>query len=148
MNVYHVLKHCQNTSLLEKHVTDTISCSSYTKGRFKGLSPGHCGYCVPCLIRRASISKAFGADATTYTLLPDLGSRSLDSTKAEGENIRSFQLMIHRLNKQPNVAKQMIRKPGPLTDYTAQELEEYEGVFVRGISEVGDIVKGVTVEPK
>ena len=54
------------------------SCSSIAKARWQGLAPGHCGFCVPCLIRRASITSAFGTDPTHYTLA-DLTARLIDA---------------------------------------------------------------------
>lgn len=40
----------------------TVSCSHPDVGRYRGESPGqHCGYCVPCIIRRASLA-AVGLD--------------------------------------------------------------------------------------
>src|SRR5262249_47198245 len=92
-----------NKSLLRRHVGETISCSSVTKARWHGLAPGHCGYCVPCLIRRAAIETAFGKDPTAYTI-PDLTARALDSRSAEGEHIRSFQIMADRLKARPDLA--------------------------------------------
>jgi hypothetical protein len=64
---------CRNPALLKKLATDSLSCSSPTKGRWQGLGIEHCGYCLPCLIRRAALMAAWGNgnDATTYTV-PDL----------------------------------------------------------------------------
>ena len=59
-----MLSECANSTFIAKNYDVTISCSSITKGRWKNLSPVHCGYCTPCLTRRASIEAAFGKDAT------------------------------------------------------------------------------------
>ncbi|MET0060994.1 MAG: Qat anti-phage system QueC-like protein QatC [Candidatus Thiodiazotropha endolucinida] len=138
---------CKNKHFLKKHAHETISCSSYTKARYKKLSLGHCGYCVPCLIRRASLETAFGQDRTEYRIVPDLTSQTLDASKAEGEGVRSFQLMASRLKRKPELARLLIHKSGPLSDYKDSEINEYAGVFLRGITEVGKLLKDVNVKP-
>jgi hypothetical protein len=117
-----------------------------TKARWQGLAPGHCGYCVPCLIRRAAIETAFGKDPTTYTI-PDLTARALDSRSAEGEHIRSFQMMAERLRARPDLATILIRKPGPLADYGDADIAAYAAVFARGIAEVSRIIGKTVVKP-
>ena len=51
---------CLNAALLAKLAPDSLSCSSPTKGRWQGLGIEHCGYCLPCLIRRAALESAWG----------------------------------------------------------------------------------------
>jgi hypothetical protein len=141
-----MLVDCANKALLKRYVGETISCSSVTKARWQGLAPGHCGYCVPCLIRRAAIEKAFGSDPTTYTI-PDLAARELDAKSAEGEHIRSFQMMSRRLKVKPALAKVLAHKPGPLSDYPDADVAQYAEVFARGIAEVGKIISKTIVQP-
>jgi 7-cyano-7-deazaguanine synthase in queuosine biosynthesis len=59
---------CANQDLLRVNVADTMSCSHPTQARFIPDHPSkcHCGTCVPCLIRRASIFHAWGEDNTFY----------------------------------------------------------------------------------
>ena len=59
---------CSNSALLQTIVPSSLSCASPTKGRWQGHGTQHCGYCLPCLIRRASLH-AMG-DPTVYTV-PD-----------------------------------------------------------------------------
>jgi hypothetical protein len=141
-----MLSGCANKGLVQKHAADTISCSSVTKARWKGLPPGHCGHCTPCLIRRAAIRAAFKSDPTTYTL-QNLAAKPLHARSAESEHIRSFQLMARRLSKSPEIEEILIHKPGPLSDYPAADIAHYAGVFRRGIEEVSALVQGVTVKP-
>ncbi len=140
-----MLATCSNKSFLRKSVDVTVSCSSLTKGRFKGLSPGHCGYCTPCLIRRASIHEAFGNDPTNYSI-PDLTARALDARQAESTDIRAFQMMSHRVSQTPALADILVHKTGSLADYSKDEIKEYADVFRRGIAEVGTIVDNVVIE--
>ena len=141
-----MLASCTNKALVQKYMAETISCSSVTKARWKGLPPGHCGYCTPCLIRRAAIQAAFKSDPTPYTL-QNLSAKPLDAHSAESEHIRSFQLMGRRLSKSPGIEEILIHKPGPLSEYPAADIASYTAVFRRGIQEVSAILKGVTVKP-
>lgn len=141
-----MLAGCKNVDLVKKHAAETISCSSVTKARWKGLPLGHCGYCMPCLIRRAAINAAFGKDSTIYSV-PNLAAQPLNGRSAESEHVRSFQIMGRRLAKLPGIEEVIVHKPGPLSDYPVGDIAQYAGVFRRGIEEVGKSLKGVTVKP-
>jgi len=133
-----MLAACANADLVHRHVGDTISCSSIGKARWLGFSPGHCGFCVPCLIRRAAVTSAFGVDPTTYTIA-DLWGQPLNSMSAEAEHVRSFQMIAGRLAQRPALARIFVHKSGPLSDYSDAEVAEYADVFRRGIEEVNTV---------
>lgn len=139
-----MLSECSNPEFIGKNYNLTISCSSISKGRWKKLSPGHCGYCTPCLIRRASIEAAFGNDATPYSI-PNLYARSLNRKEAESADVRSFQMMHRRMSKNPDLANVLIYKTGPLDDYSKSDISNHSGVFKRGIEEVGTFVEKVRI---
>lgn len=50
-----MMQTCLNMQLLEELARSSVSCSRPEAGRFKGGKYGNCGYCFPCLIRRASM---------------------------------------------------------------------------------------------
>src|SRR3546814_2742788 len=82
-----MVKSCADRGFLEKEAGNSMSCSSPAKARYKKLSPRHCGYCVPCLIRRASLEMGLGMpDPTLYTV-SDLAAQTLFTDKAAGENV-------------------------------------------------------------
>jgi len=91
---------CQNQELLRGLIPLSLSCSSPAKGRWQGHGAEHCGYCLPCLIRRAALEKALGRskDPTKYSLA-NLRSQVLDTRLAKGRQIRSFQAAIEQLHK-------------------------------------------------
>ncbi len=140
---------CKNKKLLATIVPMSMSCSSPTKGRWQGLGIQHCGYCLPCIIRRAALEKGLGAgnDPTTYTT--DLKSTIvLDTQKAEGRQIRSFQFASKRLAANPAVANTLIHSTGPLDDESEERQVELAEVYRRGMAEVGQLVGAVKAEPK
>ena len=138
---------CTNPGLLRSIVANSLSCASPTKGRWKGHGIEHCGYCLPCLIRRAAIGVALGQgnDPTTYTVA-NLAAQVLDTRQAEGQQVRSFQLAISRLRARPGLAKLLIHKPGPLSD-EPDRLDALAGVYRRGLDEVGSLLAHVRAEP-
>jgi hypothetical protein len=138
---------CANQSLLKRAIPESLSCASPTKGRWKGHGTEHCGFCLPCLIRRAAIKEGLsGADPTTYTL-EDLDGRHISSTEAEGVQIRSFQLAISRLADKPGLASVLIHKSGPLSDESVKRQVALAGVYLRGMNEVGRLLADVTTSP-
>lgn len=141
-----MLSACANADLARQRVGDTISCSSITKARWLKRAPEHCGFCVPCLIRRAAVLSAFGSDPTNYTIA-DLRGQPLNSKSAEGEHVRSLQMMARRLAQRPALARILVHKPGPLSDYPDADIAEYADVFRRGIEEVDTVTGRALVRP-
>lgn len=139
---------CREPALLKKLAVDSLSCSSPTKGRWQGLGIEHCGYCLPCLIRRASLMAAWGAgnDATTYTVR-DLHAQPLDTRESTGKQVRSFQYAIERLKGKPQLANLLIHKPGSLADELVH-LDELADVYRRGLSEVARLIDRVEARPR
>lgn len=137
---------CRNLPFLQSIAAYSMSCSSPAKARYKGLSPRHCGTCVPCLIRRASLHHGLGIpDSTEYTT-PSLHAHVLDTRAAEGEHVRSFQYMIAKLRANPRAAGAYAHIPGPLGD-APSEVPDYVDVFRRGIAEVDRLLASVRARP-
>ena len=137
---------CRDGAFLQAEVGNSMSCSSPAKVRYLEMSPRHCGYCVPCLIRRASLKKGLGISDPTDYAIPDLHARPLRTDRAEGEDLRSLQLLAKRIVERPELAKILVHKPGPLID-APEEVVAYADVFRRGMLEVSDLLDGVTARP-
>lgn len=137
-----MVANCANPKLLKSLAPSSLSCSSPASARWAKKPQGHCGYCLPCLIRRASLR---GQDSTAYGL-PDLTAAALDTRRAEGQQVRSFQLAIARLTARPDLARILIHKPGPLYDKPERN-EALADVYRRGLDEVGRLLAGVRTAP-
>jgi hypothetical protein len=133
---------CASQAVLSKRAPSSLSCSSPTKGRWTKQPQGHCGFCLPCLIRRAALEPN---DPTAYTLA-NLRASPLDTKQAAGQQVRSFQIAIARLAARPDLAKVLIHKPGPLYDDPARH-DALAGVYRRGLEEVGRLLTGVQTAP-
>ncbi len=131
---------CLNKEFLLQVTQDSISCSSPQKARWSGSAPQHCGYCVPCIIRRAAMHKAFKEERDGTPYLIDSVSKIVDNhAKGKGVQLRSFQIAINKIKKQPQLAKILIHKSGPLPDDSAY-LQELSEVYRRGLLEVDDFI--------
>lgn len=141
-----MIRDCKDFQFLQELLPQTMSCSSPAKARWEKHAPRHCGYCMPCLIRRASI--LFGleqsSDATEYGV--ELNGSILNSKKAEGEHVRAAKTTIAKLQANPKYARLAIFKSGPLTDVGGQ-LEDYVAVYENGMNEIAELLKTTESRP-
>jgi hypothetical protein len=130
-----MLNGCANNRLVRPGLLATMSCSHPGAARFAGKSPSvHCGYCVPCVIRRAATSASGLSDPTTYAT-EDL-SRPLDGES--GSDLRALRIALDRYQKDPPTLADVL-VPGPLPG-TDEELSAYLAVFRRGLDEVRSLL--------
>ncbi len=139
-----MVSNCANKALLRKLIPASISCSSPSKGRWSGHGIEHCGYCLPCIIRRAALLKGLDgqSDPTTYTIA-NLSTRALNANESEGQQVRSFQFAIERLQARSDLAKLLIHKPGSLKDESFERQNALAQVYRRGMSEVAALLAKV-----
>jgi hypothetical protein len=139
---------CANKALIRQLIPLTMSCSSPSKGRWLKNRIENCGFCLPCLVRRAAIETAYGHgnDPTNYSL-SNLASSTLDSCRAEGQQVRSFQFALERIRVNTDLSKLVIYKPGPLSDLSADDITALAGVYQRGMNEVGSLLQKVRTRP-
>lgn len=139
---------CKNQDLLVDLLTVSLSCSSPAKARWRGFGAQHCGYCLPCIIRRASLLAGLPKgteDPTNYTL-HDLTARPISTRRSQGQQIRAFQVAIERLAGKPALASILINKSGPLSDFPERR-PEYARVYRCGMEEVAALLQKVITSP-
>lgn len=137
-----MVKECTKQGVLKQLVEHSVSCAHPAADRYEGGGFSHCGRCVPCLIRRASIEGAWGAEGDpTHYRLTNLRAERLDATKARGVQVRAFQYTGSRLEARPGLADLLIHKPGPLGPQ--DDVVELAGVYRRGMAEVAKLLEGV-----
>jgi hypothetical protein len=134
---------CANPTLLASLAPKSLSCASPSKGRWLKQKSGHCGYCLPCLIRRAALPRS---DRTVYAL-SDLSERDLNTRHAKGQQVRSFQYAIERIRQRPELVSVLIHKPGPLSDESPVRQAALADVYRRGLAEVAALLAGVSTTP-
>ena len=135
---------CLNKDILKTSIDKSYSCSSVNNAQIRGGLKQHCGHCLPCIIRRAAMYHAFGNYDTSeylYSKVSDIkNNRGL-----VGEQLRSFEYAINKLEKNQRAQEVFIHKPGPL-DYKESYLVELSNMYYRGLMEVGRWVKDSLVK--
>lgn len=132
-----MLAACSRLSFVGRTVGLTMSCAHPVLGRFRGgVGSGfeHCGYCLPCLIRRSSLHHLGWDPVEDYSY--DVRRRK-PSTEAEKANIFAFRMALQRLQHEPPLP--FLLSAGPL-ECAEGELERYLDVYLRGMHEVGNFL--------
>lgn len=130
-----MLKKCSNPTLLRGGVARTVSCAHPGVGfRVGGDPKQHCGYCVPCLIRRAALHAAQFSNVETYFI--DALNAPPAAASDRGEDLRAMQMALGRLRGAPayRYAFEAL-KSGPLPGSPA-DVQNFVNVYRRGIDEV------------
>lgn len=130
-----MLANTRNAAVLAETAKVSMSCSHTEAGRYQGRTPGnHCGYCVPCIIRRASMGAAKVTDAGyDFDVLTD----ALEPSGA-GADLRAFQMALERFaGTKPHDALFRVLGTGPLPP---DEAADYAEVYSRGMAEVGKLL--------
>jgi 7-cyano-7-deazaguanine synthase in queuosine biosynthesis len=124
-----MLIECQKPQFIKEQYLKTMSCSHPDQVRYdKSSEPLHCGKCLPCSIRRASILKAYGIDDNNYA------DGSFEKPRAKQE-LRSFKIGILEFEKNKDNPL-IIQLAGPIeTDY-----EKFHKVYKRGMDELKDFI--------
>lgn len=134
-----MLREARNEKVLRLGARQTMSCSHPSAKRFQKQSERrHCGYCVPCIIRRAAM-KVAGLDfVKDYD--HDVRVEGSKPDSAKGRDVRAFQIAIERIASlhSMEVAAEVLHS-GPLPP---EDVGEYAGVYQRGLIEVGNFLNG------
>ncbi|WPJ95129.1 Qat anti-phage system QueC-like protein QatC [Coraliomargarita algicola] len=141
-----MIRDCKDLHYLKELLPQTMSCSSPAKARWDKHAPRHCGYCMPCLIRRASTLFGLDYDGDTTEYGVELKGQVLNSKKAEGAHVRAAKSTIAKLQANPKYARLAIFKSGPLTD-VGDQLEDYVAVYQNGMNEIAELLKTTNSRP-
>jgi hypothetical protein len=126
-------------ALLAATASLTMSCSHPEVGRYLGTTPGnHCGYCVPCIIRRAALMRA-GLPNDTYDV--DILSRRPRRDSETSADLRAFEMAIARFRATSGSGQvAAVMSTGPLP---GDEVARYADVYARGMQEVESLLNAV-----
>jgi hypothetical protein len=131
---------CLDKEFLLQVIKESTSCSSPQKARWSGQPSQHCGYCVPCLIRRAAIHKAYGLENDTTTYSTKSVSKIIGAhERGKGEQLRSFQVAIKRIQDNPKLKSTLIYKNGRL-DGDDKYINQLAEVYYHGLLEVDSFI--------
>ena len=105
---------------------ETLSCAHPEAPRYAKREQGNCGYCFPCLIRRAALHHVELDDPDDYAF--DALNEPDEMAAARGADLRALVRSLHR----PARAVDVLRN-GPVA---SADILDFAGVFERGRAEI------------
>ncbi|MFZ4451033.1 Qat anti-phage system QueC-like protein QatC [Salibacterium aidingense] len=125
-----MIEECKNIGFLHDNIVNTMSCSHPDIGRMKKETEScHCGYCLPCVIRRAAIKRAGLKDPTTYR---DVNFTSGPTAKM---NFSSYSLGLKKQSN--NYSFLRIQNSGPIY----KDIDYYAFLYKRGLNELSEFLE-------
>lgn len=128
-----MLANVKDIEALKTILPVTMSCSHPEASRWERSTPGtHCGYCVPCLIRRAAVASASIEDVDVHY------SYDVRETPPEAGSLKSRDLLavliaLEREAQTGRPSKFRVLEAGPLPP---EEFLEFSCVYKRGMAEL------------
>ncbi len=95
-----MLAQCRNLSLLEQLAPLSISCARPVVGRWQGEPVGACGYCYPCLVRRAALHR-LGRDRGEDYRVDVLADSNVIRHRVKGRHLRALCLALKTWEENP-----------------------------------------------
>lgn len=132
---------CKNIDLLQNNIINTMSCSHPDVGRYIGMDQTrHCGYCLPCTIRKASLLRGGLIDTSNYFINDYQAVRIGNKTiKIAKENMNVYKLAM--ANFETKTAFLKIQCSGPIEE----NILEYADLYKRGMLELKTYLEEVDV---
>ena len=119
---------------VQKVLYKTMSCSHPDVGRHQGEKKTmHCGYCLPCTIRRASIQKGELQDTSTYF---DTKYKAIPIAR---QAYRTYKYALQNFDE--NIAFLKIQESGPIKE----NIDQFASLYVRGMKEMKEYLEKINV---
>jgi len=109
-----LLEQCRNRDLLAKLVRHSSSCARPVVSRWRRQAGGECGYCYPCLLRRAALHR-LGWDRGEDYLLDVLADPEALGHRVRGGDLRALLLALNTWEESPGEIEGRVHwgEPGP-----------------------------------
>ena len=119
-----MMNNCLDKEFLSRNIINTMSCSHPGQARWSGFSEAiHCGYCIPCTIRRASIKEFCFSDPTCYRYLGY-------QNKTGKETHNALRIALQKYEKSNHFM--VVQSSGSLLS----DIKEYVSVYEAGMEEI------------
>jgi 7-cyano-7-deazaguanine synthase in queuosine biosynthesis len=132
-----MLEHCRNFNLLRSLIPLTISCAHPV--RWGSEFQGNCGYCYPCLVRRAGLHKV-GQDRQEDYPEDAIGEAGILSAENRGGDLRAFLQGVAAYSGEGRVSTLSLLRSGSLAD-KAVEAPVLARMVGRGYEEVRSLIE-------
>ena len=130
-----MLLNCRNLPLLQKLFARTVSCSRPVASRWQRQPAGACGYCYPCLMRRAALHR-LGWDDGTHYLLDVLDNPETLRHRTRGRDLRALLLALKTWEESPATISARLWLGETPTDVAARTTPA-QAVIAKGFQEIG-----------
>ncbi|WP_421870175.1 Qat anti-phage system QueC-like protein QatC [Marinoscillum sp.] len=133
----------KNPQFINRYFNETVSCAhpnskNVNVKRTNTNEQKNCGYCTPCIIRRAALNFAGLDDVKHYVY--KFNDSQLPYKDDIGRDYRAFKMAVARLKKtKPKFSLEVLRS-GPLPN-KKEDLYKYTRVYERGMKEVEELLK-------
>lgn len=124
---------CRNQSLLRQLAPHTLSCAHPVASRWLKGQQGNCGYCYPCLIRRAALHAVGWDDGREY-LVDVLGQPKILASRVRGADLRSLLYLLQTWDGHPSPHR-LLWQTGPLPVHQ-KEQQMFTALVTRSLSEI------------
>ena len=127
-----MIVNCKDPEFLKTNIGFTMSCSHPDIGRYsKEKQPSHCGNCLPCVIRRSAILKAYANDNFPYR------DKEFSRSKTSRNNLKSYKIGLLDFANYNLDNSLIIQNAGPISS----KIKEYYGVYKRGMLELNQLLR-------
>ncbi len=140
-----LLESCRNRDLLYKLARLSSSCARPVASRWRRQAGGECGYCYPCLVRRAALH-CLGWDRGEDYLLDVLAAPETLRHRVRGRDLRALLLALKTWEEAPRDIEGRIHwgEPGP--GFT-QRYGETRQLLASGFREIGQFFQDKGTNP-
>ena len=137
-----ILTNCRNKSILEMAIPLTTSCSKRGHTRtWIRRNAGQCGYCIPCILRRAALHH-IGKDNETYGLDICKGEININSTHTIADDFRAYITYINEDLSPDDIGLRLLNN-GKLD---LAHISEYVDVILRSREEVKTFIQDKSIK--
>lgn len=129
-----MLDGCKNQTLLRELASHSVSCAHPELGRYEQTGYGDCGYCYPCLIRRAAMYAVGLDEAADYKRDVCTDEELLKSKSARKRDTKAVFAALNGASRSSSAGSHVALLSGPIPD--RESLSRYSDVHRRGLEEL------------
>ncbi len=130
---------CRNPGLLRELAPRTVSCARPVVSRWQGQPGGSCGYCYPCLLRRAALHRLGWDHGGDYRLDVLAAPESLRQ-RTRGRDLRALLLALKTWQEAPGEFQARLWL-GETPAEAAARLGPAQAMLGKGFQEIGDFFR-------
>jgi len=129
-----ILARCGNQALLQELAPFSVSCARPVASRWARQAAGSCGYCYPCLIRRAALHW-MGWDRGSDYLLDALATPEVLHHRTKGRDLRALLYALKTWEESPGELEARVWL-GDTAPETLARLPQARQVLAAGFREI------------